>query len=60
MNLISWVIDGCYINKTENTALACNEEEIEHQESHPPTEFQSFDGFYNNIFKIDLGAVGKS
>ena len=58
MNLISWVIDGCLIGLNENEPRSCNLEEIEEQSKDPPSEFQSFDGFYNNVFKVDLGAVG--
>lgn len=64
LNLISWLIDGCLIHQLSsstsvNPALAlikgCKKE-FPHTK---PPEFQSFDGFFNNVFKVDLGAVGK-
>lgn len=48
LNLLSWLIDGkpdCY-----NTCGKLDE---------PISEYQTFDGFFNNLFKVDLGAVGK-
>lgn len=47
--LIAWLIDG---------ERDCSQPiKPRHEES--LVEYQSFDGFYNNAFKVDLGAVGK-
>jgi hypothetical protein len=65
MNLISWLIDGCFINDTgaprvsQDSAIPkCSFKSDVSSEAAP--EFQTFDGFFNNPFKVDLGAVGKS
>lgn len=71
LNLISWLIDGCYFytkkdevqqflptSTYEKCKHADNPTENPDNESHPP-EFQTYDGFFNNPFKVDLGAVGK-
>jgi hypothetical protein len=72
LNLISWLIDGCYFYTEQEQVLqvlssskkfkkceyADNPKDNPDNHSNPP-EFQSFDGFFNNPFKVDLGAVGK-
>ena len=73
LNLISWIVDGCFCYHngtgplTNNKIPRCNfticgtsndEYSDVHEKEHPP-EFQTFDGFSNNIFQNTLGAVGK-
>ncbi len=65
LNFISWLVDGCFYYKSSKPSKipACSfngtgnvsVEIVEH-----PPEFQSFDGFSNNIFHNQLGAVGMS
>ncbi|ODN05836.1 Dual oxidase 1, partial [Orchesella cincta] len=45
LNLISWLIDGCLDHKICTPT----------HDSLP--EYQTFDGFFNNIFQVELGAV---
>lgn len=53
LNLIAWLID--------NEPNACNKEgscKLKNTPQEPLPEYQTFDGFFNNLFKVDLGAVG--
>jgi len=69
LNLISWLIDGClFYNppgvksqetqspqacpKSAEGGLASGHDQIN------PSEYQTFDGFFNNLLRVDLGAVG--
>jgi len=54
LNLMSWLIDGCPDFKDKD----CISNSVARQESLP--EFQTFDGFFNNIFQVELGAVGRN
>lgn len=54
LNLISWLIDGCLIDGPNGNDC------MKPLKDEPVPEFQTFDGFFNNLFKIDLGAVGES
>ncbi|CAL8138364.1 unnamed protein product [Orchesella dallaii] len=47
LNLISWLIDGCLDHK--NCDVGTRHEDL--------PEFQTFDGFFNNLFQVELGAV---
>jgi len=64
LNFISWLVDGCFYYKspTPSTIPECEFRGTKNASGavpdHPP-EFQSFDGFSNNIFHNQLGAVGR-
>lgn len=59
LNLISWLVDGCFYYTDGDPGVdACPWREAPDQHD-PQPEYASFDGFYNNVFKADLGAVGE-
>jgi len=47
--LLAWLIDGCW---NENSSRCSNPVEPEE------AEYEGYDGFYNNLARPDLGAVG--
>ena len=55
-NLISWLIDGCLRYSVKGSSIPKCQYRDQKEE---PSEVQTFDGFLNNVFKTDLGAVGK-
>jgi hypothetical protein len=50
VGLLKWLIDGC----CNETFLTCPNDEPEE------VEYEGYDGFYNNLARPDLGAVGMS
>lgn len=47
--LLAWLIEGCW-NENNTTC----EDPVEPEE----VEYEGYDGFYNNLARPDLGAVG--
>lgn len=47
--LLQWLVDGCW-SETHLTCLNVTEPE--------DVEYEGYDGFYNNLARPDLGAVG--
>jgi hypothetical protein len=45
--LLEWLIDGCW------DAMKCDDPKEPNA-----TEYEGYDGFYNNLARPDLGAVG--
>ncbi|CAG7733979.1 unnamed protein product [Allacma fusca] len=69
LNLIAWLVDGipnCFVRNGSSVncmddycvSSACERIlEARKEKERIPAEVQSYDGFFNNIFKTDLGAV---